>query len=451
MGLGKTRQAILGLERVHASKFLVICPSIARINWLREIQMWSDILTLPKVYFGLKEKIDFEIPAICSFDFATENKERLVSQKWDCVIVDEGHFLKNLKAKRTKAILGLNGILSVAKRMWLLTGTPAPNNPSELWVPLFVFGQTRMSFDQFTNHFCLTRKTTYGVKITGTRSERIPELKNLLKPVLLRRLKKDVMKELPPINYYHEFVEPGLVDLPITPTFCAYTYPTDRTDELVKTIRQQRFLVEQMILRTQSDPEGAIAGMEGIAKSVSTLRRMVGLQKVDAAVDMIQAGFKAGVYQKLVVFAIHQDVIDGIMNGLRAFGIDSVKLYGGTPAKKRQRNIDKFNSNPRCKVFIGQILSAGTAINLTIAHDVMFVEQDWVPGNNAQAIMRCHRIGQKKTVSVKFLALEDSIDSHVTLLLKKKTRDLMRIFDENGLSVSNSFDDIDSSNTTTGG
>jgi SNF2 family DNA or RNA helicase len=86
-------------------------------------------------------------------------------------------------------------------------------------------------------------------------------------------------------------------------------------------------------------------------------------------------------------------------------------------------------NNKKCKVFIGNIMAAGTAINLTVASHVYFVEQDWVPGNNAQAVMRVHRIGQDKNVSVHFVTIDKSLDTKIAYLLKKKTQELTEIFD----------------------
>jgi SWI/SNF-related matrix-associated actin-dependent regulator 1 of chromatin subfamily A len=173
--------------------------------------------------------------------------------------------------------------------------------------------------------------------------------------------------------------------------------------------------------------EDKTAVISGVADSISTLRRYMGLQKVEPIVEMVKAAFKAKAYEKLVIFAIHRDVIENLRVGLRE--LKPVVLYGGTDPEKRQRNIDRFQNNPACKVFIGNIQAAGTAITLTAAHNVWFVEQDWVPGNNAQAVMRCHRIGQENPVTVRFISLDQSLDHAVMLILKRKVRDLTQIFD----------------------
>jgi SNF2 family DNA or RNA helicase len=109
---------------------------------------------------------------------------------------------------------------------------------------------------------------------------------------------------------------------------------------------------------------------------------------------------------------------------------ETIIRSGAIDPATRQRNVDNFMKNPKYKVFIGNIQAAGTAITLTSAHNIVFIEQDWVPGNNAQAAMRVHRIGQTKPVHVRVLYLPDTIDEKIARILKCKTRDLIALFDE---------------------
>lgn len=428
MGLGKTVQVLEALDQVKAKKVLIVCPSVARVNWIRHQDEWSDVERKFKITYELKESISLDESLICSFDYVAENFESLnLCHEWDAIIVDEAHFLKSVDAKRAKAIIGKTGLIRHSKRMWLLSGTPAPNHAGELWIILYTSGQTKLKYDEFVAYFCTTKKTHFGVKITGTNEERIPELRKLLEPIMLRRLKKDVLKDLPPITYSHKYLEPGLVDFEVMPTFTKYFLPTDRRDELMKKISDEEAMLSTVMKGMKPDNTNALNMLTSIADSVSTLRRYIGLQKVDHAVAAVKHALLSKAFEKVVVFAIHQDVIECLRIGLKEFG--AVSLYGGTPAHKKQLVIDKFTNNPKCQVFIGQVLSAGTAITLTAAHNVIFVEQDWVPGNNAQAVMRVHRIGQENSVAVRFYALKDSLDERIMLLLKQKTRQLTQIFD----------------------
>jgi len=427
MGLGKTAQAIRGLDSVRATAAIIVCPSVARRNWAREIEKWSEV----KRECVVLEKIkDAPIPNqinICSFDYAKENLSLLSKIPWDCLIVDEAHFIKNVDAQRTKALLGAKGIVRNSKRCWLLTGTPAPNHPGELWVILYTFGVTKLSYNDFLEKYCNLFKTTYGLKVTSAKKENIPELRDLLSKIMLRRKKDDVLTELPPITFGHITVEPGPVDVEVLPSFTQFFLPKDRRDELREELGRQGALLSTVFANMDRGDTEKLHTMQALSKSVSTLRRYVGLQKCPAAIEILRDELERNPNRKLVIFAIHRDVIETMRVGLKKF--DPFILYGGTPPGKRDRGIYRFQHNPRCRVFIGNILASGTAITLTAAHHVVFVEQDWVPGNNAQAIMRCHRIGQDKPVHVRFILLDQTLDEKIGYILKRKVRDITAIFD----------------------
>lgn len=433
MGLGKTVQAIRGLDRILATRAVVIAPSVARINWLREFELWGTSPRNCQVMTNLRDRpVDSAQIIICSFDFATENstwiRDWLAADPTSKLIIDEAHFLKSHEAKRSKKILGVEGIVRGAKGgCWLLSGTPAPNHYGELWIMLFTFGVTKLSYNDFLFRYCFTRMTTYGLKVVAVRTEHVQELRQLLSKIMLRRLKKDVMKELPPIFYGHVNVEAGPVDLEILPSFTQYFLPTDRRQELKAELEKQAALLSAVFDNMKPNQDDKLAAVSAISDSISTLRRYIGLQKCRDAVELIKGELESNAYKKIVIFAVHRDVIETMRVGLRDFG--AVVLYGGTDPETRQKNIDKFQNNEKCRVFIGNIMAAGTAITLTAAHHVTFVEQDWVPGNNAQAIMRCHRIGQTNTVQVRFLVLDGTLDAKIGFILKRKTEQLTRLLD----------------------
>jgi SWI/SNF-related matrix-associated actin-dependent regulator 1 of chromatin subfamily A len=316
---------------------------------------------------------------ICSFDYAAEHTEQLLRGRWDLLILDEAHFLKSLEAKRSRKILGRQGLVHFADRVWALSGTPAPNHAGELWPLLYTFGATKLSYSQFVETFCETRPTPYGIQVTGTKKNLLADLKKLLSAIMLRRRKEEVMSELPPIFYSDLVVEPGEVKLEDESSFMQYVFPIDRRGELEERLAKERALLEQMVDLTGFTKDG-MKGLEALAQSVSTLRRYTGLQKVEPIAELVAEELESAAYGKVVIFAIHRDVIEGLRVRLSKYG--AVTLYGGTDPEKRQKNVDKFQNSDKTRVFIGNILAAGTAINLTAAHQVIFAEQDWVPGNN---------------------------------------------------------------------
>jgi SWI/SNF-related matrix-associated actin-dependent regulator 1 of chromatin subfamily A len=424
MGLGKSAQLITACDILKAQKILVLCPAVARINWQREFVKFSPNFRTSYVVESRKKTIPLSNIIICSYDLADHIPKYW---KWDVLILDECHFLKSLETKRTRLVYGKEGLVHRTKRVWAVSGTPAPNHPGELWIMLYMYGQTKLSYPNYVKHFCTYYKTSYGINITGARESSIPELKKILNTFMLRRRKKDVAKELPPISFERIVVPTGEVDLDIQSSFVQYVFPHDRRHELADKLRHENDLLHTIIKQTRTGNEG-LGAIQAMYNSISTLRRYTGLQKVQAVIEMVTEELKAKAYKKVVIFAIHRDVIESLRVGLIKYS--PVTLYGGTDPQKRQKNVDKFQGKAKYKIFIGNIQAAGTAITLTAAHHVIFIEQDWVPGNNAQAAMRCHRIGQVHHVSVRFVGLADSLDERISLILAHKAKLLTQLFDD---------------------
>jgi SWI/SNF-related matrix-associated actin-dependent regulator 1 of chromatin subfamily A len=166
--------------------------------------------------------------------------------------------------------------------------------------------------------------------------------------------------------------------------------------------------------------------MEAAEKSMPELRQFTGLAKCPAIIEQVGGELERGEVDKIVLFAVHKSVIETLRDGLKKF--KPVTLYGGTPAAKRQDHMDRFQKDPRCRVFIANIQAAGTAVTLTAAHEIALAEYDWTNANNAQAIMRVHRIGQEKPVRARFFSLANSTDERVAEVLRRKIKDELSIF-----------------------
>lgn len=439
MGLGKTVQVICAADLIRAQKILVLCPSTAKAMWHESFKMFSYFPRTIQVVKSGKDVIHKSSDTIiCSYDlyhdkatvFGDWRKGPDDKRKYDLVIFDEAHFLKNPKSKRTQSSLGKKGAAHFGLYTWCISGTPMPNNPAEMWPIMYTFGKTKLSYDAFIRRYCdYYEDPRFGVVIKGTNQKNLEELRFLLSEFMLRRKKEDVLKDLPPIFYSDIFVEPSEVDLEDHPSFIKWIFPVDRRREFFDQLIKERRLLEETIETIGSGGTAALfRALEAMATSLSTLRMYVGMQKVGSAIELVKEELDSGQYEKIVIFAIHQKVIDNLRKGLRDY--NPVTLYGGTPVEKRAENVAKFQNEKHCKVFIGNITAAGTAITLTASHHVLFVEQDWTPGNNAQAAMRCHRIGQKKPVTVRFMSLENSVDLKVSQALKRKAREISALLDQ---------------------
>lgn len=369
----------------------------------------------------------------CSYDLATrpginaELRAWLSGSRNTRLIPDEVHFLKSIDAGRSHAVLARGGLAACATGIWALSGTPAPNNLGECWPLLRVFGAYRNSYDAFIAQFCTTRHTPYGDVITGNKN--IPEFRQLIAPWILRRLMKDVMPEMPPIRFDDVTVAAGPVDVEVF--FPEYFMIQNRGNELKELIEKQRATLQAMVdlMGTGATGLESIGAALGENSPVSTLRRYVGLQRVQGVIDLVTDEFASGL-DKIVIFCIHRDVIESLRVGLAKFG--AVTLYGGTNPKTRQRNVDKFANDPKCRVFIGNIQAAGVAIDGLQKQccEVLLLEKYGVPGWMAQAIMRVRRTGQTRPVRVRSVRLHnDDLFNRVEAALYRKTRDLVAAFD----------------------
>lgn len=424
MGLGKSAQAVRACDLICASNILVFCPAAVRINWDREFTRFSPMDRTCKVLFTGKDEPDAQV-VVCSYDLLANPKllKKLGVKRWDALILDEAHYLKERTTMRTKAVYGK--IAHQAAHVWRLSGTPAPNDASELWTHLKSAGIVTEPYWDFVYRYCSGFDGSYGFKITGHKNT--DELKQLLSQFMLRRKKDEVMTELPPITFQEVTVERSAVEL--DPVFYEQTRGKS-TEQFHAELKDKDTLLRNALKALSnsqySSNEDKLRILEGMAGSMVTLRRYIGMAKLPSVCSLIADELDFDLVEKIVIFAVHRDVIEGVRQKLARFGV--VTLYGGTPAPQRQKNIDKFMKDKKCRVFVGNITAAGTGITLTAAHEVAFIEADWVPSNNAQAAMRCHRIGQTEAVRVRFFSCAGSVDEEVMATLRRKTAALAKIF-----------------------
>jgi SWI/SNF-related matrix-associated actin-dependent regulator 1 of chromatin subfamily A len=372
MGLGKTPQAISAADLAGARSVSVICPASVRANWEREIERWS---------LGLW---DYDVR---SYDAAVRHG----LPRADTYIIDEAHYLKTPGTARTKTLLGPGSRLRDAARIWALSGTPAPNHVGELWTWLRLFGATDLPHRKFLEAHVNFRDTPYGPKVYGNKRGAAERLATDLNPLLLRRRKVDVLKDLPAIRWG---------DISLAQNVAGRLSPVD------------------IGLTTGDD-------LPAEDEHIARIRKLTGeLKAAPLAAFLAEELQQTG--EKIVVFAWHRAVMDALEQGLAKFGV--ARIDGSTPAARRQGIVDRFQTDAECRVFLGNIQAAGAGITLTAASNLIFAEMSWTPGDNSQAAMRVHRIGQDKPVLIRTSTLLGSIDEAVNAVLARKTRALMELF-----------------------
>lgn len=401
MGLGKTISVAVAARELKSRKLAVVAPSVALWNWQRELRKWAGIeaAVLDSTRAARTTPQADCLIAPHSLLRSEPVRERLAGV--DVLVGDEAHCFKTPTAARTRKFYGL---AETAERTWLLTGTPMPNNASELWTMLHhLHDDFPERFRAFRERYCELRPSNYGDgwKVVGNKNAR--ELRERMDGFMLRRKKTDVL-DLPPKRVEVVTVQP--------------TEMPEGLAELERKLRRRAVTADGIRAHddvvTAETPEEAFQALRD-HEHLSRFRRLSGLAKVEPAVEMVRRELA---YQDcIVLFAQHTEVIDQLAGGLA--GYSPVVVDGRTSAADRQRAVDAFQSG-QAHVFIGQIQAAGTAITLTRATEALFVETSYTPGDNAQCADRIYRIGQTKPVRVRMLALAHSIDEIVTEVLQRK-------------------------------
>ena len=425
MGLGKTCQAIGVINVTNPETVLIICPATLKLNWKKELQRW---LTTPRNIHVLTSSDQFPtVPdiVVMNYDIAAKFEKQLKAIKWGLFIADEAHYMKNPKAQRTAAILGKGKEIKPVKaaRKILLTGTPITNRPIEIF-PLvsFLWPSVFNNMWHFGKRYCDAQQDSYGWDFTG--ASNLEELQNLLRSSgMIRRLKSQVLTELPP--KIRQVV----------------VLPSDSVKSLIKKEGDKTKMMEDEVRRLQKAVRAAKAQKnEGIYKNavaglrqayniafteMAAIRKELAIAKIPFVIEYVQSMIDEG--EKVVVMAHHREVVDKIQN---EFGLQAVKLYGGMSEIDKSNNVDRFQNDPSCMVFIGSISAAGVGITLTAAQKMVFAELDWTPANMLQAEDRIHRIGQSGNALIQQLVFDGSLDAKMAETLVRKMGIIERALDK---------------------
>jgi len=414
MGVGKTAQAIWGADIISARRILFLCPSIARINTKREFEKFQRMHRSVVVIKNGKDfsKLDEADVVIVSYDLAARNPDKLDGLEWDAVILDEAHYLKNPEAKRTKVIYGQkcnnDGIIRNAKRVFLLTGTPAPNNPAELYTHAHAFWPYAIPmanadyWDFADTYSYVIQLPNGGVKISGARN--LDKLREALSPFVLRRTKAEVLPDMPEMR------------------LATYTLEANHIPKEVHDLEKSESLKNIGVMLSDV-AASEISNRTQVSGQLAEWRRLTEIAKVPLVVELLKEELGMN---KIVIFHHHREAGDMLMEGLEEF--NPVRITGGQTPTSRQAAIDAFQTDPNTRVVVASIQAASTAITLTAASDAVFLSADWNPANNAQAMQRIHRIGQNKSVLIRFFALAGSVDELVQKTLLQKTEAISELF-----------------------
>ena len=409
-GLGKTAQAITALDHLRIRRALIICPASVRGVWGGEMRKFAALprkvlraATIHDLNLWKRDKVDV---LIISYEQANNWQQHLEGDLIPALVLDEGHYLKSPKSQRTKAILGkrcdgVTGIARWAVRTWFLTGTPMANDPADLWTWLRFCGGTDLPLAAFTTRYFNCKPGAFNMTYSP-RKEMIDDLKARIRRFSIRRTKEQAGVNLPPVWLTTQTVEGD-------------------TSEIRALLREVPGLDSTILSAVE---RGGLSFLD--AQHIGTLRRLVGTAKAPAyAAQLLEELETHG--EKVVVIGIHRDVLDILAASLTKHHIGYARIDGQTPAKEREGLVAQFQSDPKARVFIGNIKAAGTGLTLTAAFKIDMLEWSWAPADNSQALKRVHRIGQKQEVHARFISLGNSVDERVSAVVARKTAAIAQI------------------------
>lgn len=392
MGLGKTLQAIAYLElHPELRPAIIVSPSSLKLNWVRE---WGESTNSasPEI---LRGRIPYETKndvLIINYDILAHWVEFLRELNLKIVIFDEAHYLKERKAGRTKAAKEL---CKRIPHVMALTGTPILNRPSEIFNILQILEPSRWnSFWRYVRRYCGAYQGRWGWVYDGaSHTDELHQL--LIQTVMIRRRKEEVLKQLP--------------------AKVRTVIPLEITN------RDEYRMAEDDFLRwlATKDKEKALRASyaEAMVK-MEMLKQLSAHGKLEQCVNWVNDVISSE--QKLVLFCTHRAVIDALMS---EFSKITVKVDGSVTGEQRAENVNRFQTDPDCMLFLGNVKAAGVGLTLTAASNVAFLEFPWTPGEVVQAEDRVHRIGQEaESVNVWYLVATDTVEEAIIGLLDKKRK-----------------------------
>ena len=389
MGLGKTTSTVIASLESDIEKVLIICPASLKINWQREIENYTDKEI--SIIEGKKwEPADY---TIINYDILKNfhdpkhpEKSDILNYGFDLIVMDEAHYIQNVKANRTKIA---NSIVKKVGRVWLLTGTPMTSRPMNYYNLLdLVDSPVADNWMAYAIRYCAGYQFSVGAKkvwnVTG--SSNLEELRDRTKPQVLRRLKEDIL------------------DLPekiITPVHLR-----------LKSKEYEKLMGEYYDWYNSSEDSNSLTIQ---FSKLMMVRQVIAEGKIKDTIELAQNIIDQG--KKVIIFTNFTNTLNQIADH---FGKSAVKLDGKMSKPQRQHSVDEFQNNEKITVFVGNLKAAGVGITLTAAEAVIMNDLSFVPSDHSQAEDRAYRYGQKFSVSVYYPIFENTIEGIIYDILSKK-------------------------------
>ncbi|XP_038206058.1 DNA annealing helicase and endonuclease ZRANB3 isoform X2 [Arvicola amphibius] len=403
MGLGKTIQAIaVAYFYKEEWPLLIVVPSSLRYPWTEELEKWIPELEPQEINIIMNKtdigRISTSRVTILGYGLLTTDAETLIgalnSQNFRVVIVDESHYMKSRTAARSKILLPL---VQKAQRAILLTGTPALGRPEELFMQIeALFPQKFGTWIEYAKRYCNAHIRYFGKRRQWDcrGASNLGDLHQLLSDIMIRRLKSEVLSQLPPK--------------------VRQRIPFDLPPAAVKELNAS-FEEWQKLMRAPNSGAVEVMGL------ITRMFKQTAIAKAGAVKDYIKMLLQ-NESLKFLVFAHHLTMLQACTEAVIENKARYIRIDGSVPSSERIHLVNQFQKDPDTRVAILSIQAAGQGLTFTAASHVVFAELYWDPGHIKQAEDRAHRIGQCSSVNVHYLIANGTLDSLMWAMLNRKAQ-----------------------------
>ena len=401
MGLGKTTSTVIAALESEVKRTLIICPASLKINWEREIKNYTDRSTYicdGKNY----EDADFVIinyDIIKNFhDPKDPENSKILQSEFGLVVIDEAHYIQNKQAQRTKLI---NDFVKDIDRLWLLTGTPMTSRPINYYNLLdLVQSPVAANWMAYVIRYCegyqFSVKNRKIWKVTG--ASNLEELRDRTSKQVLRRLKTEVL---------------DLPDKIITPVYLR-----------LKSREYEQLMGEYYDWYDKNPNESSSLTVQ--FTKLTKVRQVISKEKINSTIELIDNILEQD--KKVIVFTNFTESLQLIHSH---YNKNSVYLDGSCSPKQRQDAVDRFQTDDKIRVFVGNMKAAGVGITLTAAEAVIINDLSFVPGDMSQAEDRAYRYGQKNSVSIYYPLFDNTIEGIIYDIVNVKKQNISTVMGDN--------------------
>ncbi|NXU29498.1 ZRAB3 endonuclease, partial [Thalassarche chlororhynchos] len=408
MGLGKTIQAIaISYYYKNEWPLLIVVPSSLRYPWVDEMEKWIPELSPDDISIIQNKtdtgRISTSKVTILGYGLLTSDAQTLVDtlyrQNFKVVVIDESHYMKSRNATRSKILLP---IVQKALRAILLTGTPALGRPEELFMQIEALFPRRFgTWSEYAKKYCNARVRFFGKRTLWDcrGASNLEELHQLLSEIMIRRLKNDVLTQLPPkVRQRIPFDLPQAAAKNLNTTFAEW---------------------EKLMRNLNSD--ATESHFSQVMNLITRMYKETAIAKAGAVKDYIKMMLENDKL-KFLVFAHHLSMLQACTEAVIENKVRYIRIDGSVPSVERIHLVNQFQKDPDTRVAILSIQAAGQGLTFTAATHVVFAELYWDPGHIKQAEDRAHRIGQCSSVNIHFLIAKGTMDTLMWAMLNRKAK-----------------------------